>query len=176
MFTIHTEESAPALAAIRERIGFVPNLAGAVASSSVALEGFGAMQGALRGSTLSPLEREVAGLAVSFENDCTYSMAAHSTFAVGAGAAPEVLAALRAGEPVDDRRLEAVRRFALALVRDHGHRRDDFELSAEEQLEVATQVAYTTLANLVANLADPPVDEPFAAQEWEQRATLGASG
>jgi hypothetical protein len=48
--------------------------------------------------------------------------------------------------------------------------------SAEEQLEVATQVAYTTLANLVANLADPPVDGPFAPQEWEPRATLGASG
>ena len=143
-----------------------------IASSPVALDGFGALQGSLRKSTLSPLEREVAGLAVSFENDCTYSMAAHSTFAVAAGATPDVLAALRAGEPVDDRRLEAVRRFALALVRDHGHRRDDFGLSAEEQLEVATQVAYTTLANLAA----PPVDEPFAAQEWEQRATLGASG
>ena len=103
-------------------------------------------------------------------------MAAHSTFAAGAGAAPDVLAALRAGEPLDDSRLEAVRRFAVALVRDRGHRRDAFGLSAEEQLEVAAQVAYTTLANLVANLADPPVDEPFAAQEWEQRATLGASG
>jgi AhpD family alkylhydroperoxidase len=150
----------------------VPNLAGAIASSPVALEGFGALQGALRGSTLSPLEREVAGLVVSVESDCAYSMAAHSTFAVAAGAAPDVLAALRAGEPVDDRRLEAVRRFALALVRDHGHRREDFGLSAEEQLEIATQVAYTTLANLV----DTPIDEPFAAQEWEQRATLGASG
>jgi hypothetical protein len=27
-------------------------------------------------------------------------------------------------------------------------------------------VAYTTLANLVANLADTPVDDAFAAQEW----------
>ena len=176
MFTIHTEETAPALASIRERIGFVPNLAAVIAGSPTALECFGGLQRGLRGTTLSPLEREVAGLAVSFENDCAYSMAAHSTFAVGAGAAPDVLAALRAGEPLDDRRLEAVRRFAVALVRDRGHQREDFGLSAEEQLEVATQVAYTTLANLVANLADPPVDEPFAAQEWEQRATLGASG
>jgi hypothetical protein len=36
----------------------------------------------------------------------------------------------------------------------------------------AAEVAYTTLANL----ADPPLDEPFAAQEWSARATLGASG
>jgi AhpD family alkylhydroperoxidase len=175
MFTIHTD-SQPALEAIRERIGFIPNLAAAIAASPVALEGFGALQAALRGSTLSPLEREVAGLAVSFENDCAYSMAAHSTFAVAAGGAPDVLAALRAGEPVDEPRLEAVRRFALSLVRDHGHARESFGLTAEEQLEVAAQVVYTTLANLAANLADPPLDEPFAAQEWGARARLGASG
>ena len=176
MFTIHTEESAPALASIRERIGFIPNLAAAIASSTVALESFGALQGSLRGTTLSQLEREVAGLAVSYENDCAYSMAAHSTFAAGAGASPSVLGALRAGEPLDDPRLEAVRSFAVSLVRDRGHVREPFGLSPEEQLEVTAQVVYTTFANLVANLADPPVDEPFAAQEWEPRATLGASG
>jgi AhpD family alkylhydroperoxidase len=181
MFTIHTTDTAPdgsraALAAIRESIGFLPNLAAVLGSSPTALECFGGLQGSLRGTTLSPLEREVAGLAVSIENDCAYSMAAHSTFAAGAGAAPVVLAALRAGEPIDEPRLEAVRRFAVALVREHGHGRDAFGLSAEEQLEVAAQVVYTTFANLVANLADPPVDEPFAAQQWDLRATLGASG
>ena len=36
MFTIHTEESAPALASIRERIGFIPNLAAVIAGSSAA--------------------------------------------------------------------------------------------------------------------------------------------
>jgi AhpD family alkylhydroperoxidase len=176
MFTIHTEQSAPALASIRERIGFIPNLAAVIAGSRVALEGFGALQGSLRGTTLSPLEREVAGLAVSFENDCAYSMAAHSTFAAGAGASSSVLAALRAGAPLDDPRLEAVRRFAVSLVRDRGHAADAVGLSVEEQLEVTAQVVYTTFANLAANLADPPVDEPFAPQEWDPRATLGASG
>ena len=181
MFTIHTTETAPegsraALAAIRERIGFVPNLAATIASSPTALAGFGALQDSLGGSTITRLEREVAGLAVSFENDCAYSMGAHSTFAAAAGASPETLAALRDGQPLDEPRLEAVRRYAVSLVREHGHGRDAFGLSAEEQLEVAAQVAYTTLANLVANLADPPLDEPFAGQEWDARATLGASG
>jgi hypothetical protein len=55
MFTIHTEESAPersreALSAIRQRIGFIPNLAATIAGSPVALAGFGALQGALRGT------------------------------------------------------------------------------------------------------------------------------
>src|SRR5262245_41562374 len=175
MFTIHTD-SRPALDAIRERLGFVPNLAATIATSPVALECFGALQASLRGTSLSPLEREGAGLAVSYENDCAYAMAAHSTFAAGAGAAPDRVAAPRAGEPLDDQRLEAVRRFAVSLERDRGHSREAFGLSPEEQLEIAAQVVYTTFANLAANLADPAVDEPFASQEWEQRATLGASG
>jgi AhpD family alkylhydroperoxidase len=77
------------------------------------------LQGNLRGSTIPRLEREVAGLAVSYENDCAYPMAAHSTFANAAGESPETLAALRGGQPLD---------------------------------------------------------EPFAGQECDARATLGASG
>jgi hypothetical protein len=37
-------------------------------------------------------------------------------------------------------------------------------------LEVIAQVAYTTFANLVANVADTPVDEAFAAQAWRAMA------
>jgi AhpD family alkylhydroperoxidase len=181
MFTIHTERSAPepsreALGGIRQHIGFIPNLAATIAESPIALQAFGAMQASLQASTLSQVEREVVGLAVSFENDCPYSMAAHSTFAAGAGAAPAVVAALRTGEPVPDERLERLRAFATALLRTGGHVEDRHGLSDQEQLEVATQVAYTTLANLVANLGDTPVDGPFAEQAWDVPATLEASG
>ena len=81
MFTVHTAQSAPegsreALAALERNIGFIPNLAATIAGSPAALQAFGAMQTALRGSTLSALEREVVGLAVSHENASRYSMAA----------------------------------------------------------------------------------------------------
>jgi hypothetical protein len=33
-------------------------------------------------------------------------------------------------------------------------------------LEVVTQVAYTTMANLVANVAATPVDAAFEAHTW----------
>jgi alkylhydroperoxidase family enzyme len=164
MFTIHTEESAPdrsreALSAIRQRIGFIPNLAATIADSPVALAGFGALQGALRGTTLSALEREVVGVTVSVAN----SIAAHTAFAVGAGASDEVVAALRPGSPLEDERLEAVRRFTAALLRGRGRDVQVHGLSAEEQLEVVAQVAYTTFANLAANLADVAVDDAFSA-------------
>ena len=178
-FTIHTAESAPeasreALGRLERTIGFIPNLAGTIAGSPTALEGFVAMQSALRGTAaLSPLEREVVGIAVSYENRSRYSMAAHSTFAAGAGASADVLAALRSGAELPDARLQAIHAFTKVLLSDRGHvaavdlaafARAGY--SIENALEVITQIAYTTLANLVANVADTPVDDAFAGQAW----------
>ena len=177
-FTIHNHESAPqasheALAALEKNIGFIPNLAGTIAGSPAALQSFVSMQSSLQGSSLTPVEREVVGLTVSHENSCEYSMAAHSTFAVAHGAATDVVAALRAGGELPDARLEALHVFTNELLSEHGHvpaaQVDAFlqaGYSDANVLEVVTQVAYTTLANLVANLADTPVDEPFEPQAW----------
>ena len=163
MFTVHTPQSAPegsreALAALERNIGFIPNLAGTIAGSPLALQSFVAMQTALRGSRLTALEREVVGLTVSRSNESAYSLAAHSAFATRAGASPDVVAALRAGEPLADERLEAVRAFTEALL----SQGEPEGLDAEEALEVITQIAYTTLANLTANVASTPIDDAFA--------------
>jgi AhpD family alkylhydroperoxidase len=178
-FTIHTAESAPdasreALATLERTIGFIPNLAGTIAGSPTALQGFVAMQSALRRSAqLSPLEREVVGITVSHANESRYSMAAHSTFAAGAGASADVLAALRSGSEIPDARLEALHAFTKLLLSDRGHVAEDHlaaftraGYSIENALEVITQIAYTTLANFVANVADTPVDDAFAAHAW----------
>jgi hypothetical protein len=61
-------------------------------------------------------------------------------------------------------------------VRERGHLRAEFDLTPAEQLEIVAQVAYTTFANLVANLTDTRLDDGFAAQAPDARATLGASG
>jgi uncharacterized peroxidase-related enzyme len=178
-FTVHTTLSAPdgsqaALAGVERTIGFIPNLAATIAGSPVALQGFGAMQSALRGSTLGAAEREVVGLAVSHENTSAYSMAAHSTFAAGAGASGATLAALRAGEAPPDPRQAALHAFALEVMRTRGHVGEETVAdllgagyTAEAALEVITQIAYTTMANLVANVAGTPVDDAFAPQAWE---------
>jgi uncharacterized peroxidase-related enzyme len=170
-FSIHTPQSAPegsreALAQLEERVGFIPNLAAAMAESPVTLRGFGGLQATLRQTTLGALEREVVGVATSHENACAYSIAAHSTFAAGLGATPEVVAALRAGEPLPDPRLEALWAFAAELARTRGHADIDPLLDAgysrEQVLEAIAQAGYTTLANLVANALDTPADDRFA--------------
>ncbi len=167
MFTVHTTQSAPegshdALAAIERNIGFIPNLAATIAGSPVGLQSFVAQQTALRGSRLTALEREVVGITVSRWNDAPYSLAAHSVFAAGAGGSPEVLAALRAGDALDDARLESIRAFTQAVLESRGSTSVN-GLDAEEALEVVAQIAYTTFANLAANVASTPIDDAFMA-------------
>ena len=77
-------------------------------------------------------------------------------FAAKAGGSPELIAALRAGEPLDDERLESIRRFTEDRTAPDG-------LDAEEVLEVVAQIAYTTFANLAANVAETPIDDAFVA-------------
>jgi uncharacterized peroxidase-related enzyme len=177
-FTIHTQESTPeasreALDGLEKNIGFIPNLAATIAGSPTALQGFVAMQSSLRGTDLTPAEPEIVGLTVSRENESRYSMAAHSTFAERAGLAPDAIAALRKGERLADPRHEALHAFAGELLRSRGHvsadALEEFRAagySTAQVLEVVTQVAYTTMANLVANVADTPVDAAFQAQAW----------
>lgn len=170
-YTIYSAASAPEasrapLTALEQAIGFVPNLAGTIAGSPVALGGFVALQGQLRASRLSALEREIVGITVSRANTSAYSLAAHSTFAQRAGGEPAVIAALRDGEPLPDPRHEALRAFAGAVLDARGHVQADALLDAgytrEHVLEALAQIAYTTFANLVANVADTPIDAAFA--------------
>jgi uncharacterized peroxidase-related enzyme len=170
-FPIHSAATAPAaardqLAALEQAIGFVPNLAGTIAASPAALAGFVGLQGALRASGLSALEREVVGITVSRANTSAYSLAAHAAFAARAGAEPAVVAALRDGDPLPDPRLDALRAFTTAVIDARGHADPAAPHAAgytpEQVLEAIAQIAYTTFANLVANVAETPVDAAFA--------------
>jgi AhpD family alkylhydroperoxidase len=142
---------------LEQRVGFIPNLAATIAGSPVAIAGFVSLQRVLRETTLSALEREVVGITVSAENECEYSLAAHSAFARGAGGSDELVAALRAGEPVADPRLRELQALTQDLLRKRGH-----VPPHDDALEVITQIAYTTLANYAANVARTPIDEAFA--------------
>jgi AhpD family alkylhydroperoxidase len=172
-FTIHSASSAPEparapLEQLEQAFGFIPNLAGTIAGSPAALGGWLALRGSLhdRGA-LSLVEREAVAVAVSHENACPYSIAAHSTFAAQGGAEPDVVAALRAGGPLPDARLEALRAFTRSVLATRGHDADVAALLAagytrEHALEAMAQIASTTFANLVANVARTPVDAAFA--------------
>jgi AhpD family alkylhydroperoxidase len=172
-FPVHTIESAPdgsaeALEGIESRVGFVPNLAATMAGSPVLVTAFGDMQPTLGRSTLTGLEREVVALTLSHANTADYPLAAHGRFAVMQGGSPELVDALCAGGTLTDARLDALATFTRVMIQTRGHvptpALDSFlaaGYTAENVLEVVAQLGYTTMANLVANIAGPPIDEAF---------------
>jgi uncharacterized peroxidase-related enzyme len=178
---IHTVESAPAaskplLQGLREQVGFVPNLAAVMAESPTLLEAFLSLRSVAARGSLDPVAREAVAIAVAFETRCSYCVAAHSTLALGQGAAPAVVEALRAGDTPADPRLRALARFARAIVQrrpDVGDRRRellDAGFGSAQVLEVLAAIAVPMLAGSVHHLAPVPLDAAFEPQAWARTA------
>lgn len=176
------EDSRPLLEGVQGAFGFTPNLTRILAASPAALEGYLSLDQVLGRSSLSPGEQQVAILTVSFENECDYCMAAHSTIAGSVGLPRDVVDALRGGQPLPDAKLDALRRTTSTLVRDRGHLRDedvrdflDAGYERHQLLEVILVVAMKTLSNYVNHVAETPLDEVFASEAWEAPgAALGS--
>jgi uncharacterized peroxidase-related enzyme len=177
-FPVHTLESAPpasrpALGGLQKEVGFLPNLAATMSESPALIEGFTTLRTILGRSLFSPLERETIALSVSFENTCSYCMAAHSTFAKMQGVSEGVLESLRLGETPDDQRLAALATYTRALVTSKGHVSDAAKqavlaagFTPAHVLEVVAVIAFTTMANYAHNITQCPIDRPFQPQAW----------
>jgi len=178
-YTIYTlenapEKSKPILTKTQEKYGFVPNLMGVLAGAPAAVQGYAAVADAFAGSSLSPVEQQVVLLSTSFENECHYCMAAHSTVAGMVNLPEDVLKALRDGTEIEsDAKLETLRQTTRKVVEDRGWL-DDEDIQTflnagytrGQLLEVIVGVAQKTISNYTNHLAETPVDEQLAAQAW----------
>ncbi|MGB6221072.1 carboxymuconolactone decarboxylase family protein [Haloferula sp.] len=172
------ESSRPLLEGAKASFGFVPNLLGTLANAPAALEGYLAVAGAFGKSSFSATEQEVVTIAVSAENGCRYCVAGHTTIGQMKEVDPAVLESLRDGSLLSDPKLEALREFALAVVRDRGWVSEEqqqafFEAgyTPAQALEVVLGVTMKTLSNYTNHLAETPLDPVFAANEWHEGAT-----
>ncbi len=178
MIALHDENTAPesskpTLAAVHQANGFIPNLFRALANSPSTLNGFAALLQANDGGTLSPAERQIVQIVASIENQGTYCVAGHSTFAENIGMSPETITALREGRQLADKRYQGLADFTRALVRNRGHVTDDHIAAVEasgfgtEQIfEIITGVALKTITNYVGSVFDLPLDVQFQEQAW----------
>lgn len=180
-FTFHDIESAPegsreALNNARQSLGFVPNLYAGLAESPAALEGYLALGEILGRSSLSPAEQQTVLLSVSAENGCAYCMAAHSTLARNRVKMDNIVVdALRDRTGLPDPKLDALSRFARAVVQERGWVRGpalDAVLGAgysrQQVLDVILAVSMKTLSNYANHLLDTPVDAAFASESWSR--------
>lgn len=179
---IHTPQSAqpPAgemLAGIRDMLGFVPNLFGTIAESAPALQAFIHLNRGFAESSFDATAREVIQTAVSVENNCGYCVAGHTAFAEMQRLPGDVIEAVRNNRPLSDPKLEALNRFARALVRERGmvserevQRFLDAGHTPAQVLEVILGICVKTFSNLAGNALGIPLDDAFAPHAWPAQA------
>jgi uncharacterized peroxidase-related enzyme len=178
-FPYHTMDSAPAdakpvLAAGEKAFGMVPNLFRKMAEAPALLEGYWQLNRIFGKTSLSPVEQQVVLISVSVSNRCTYCVGAHSALADMINVPSEVTDALRTGQTLPDRRLEALRRFTQVLVQTAGWVPEeevqaflDAGYSRVQILEVVLGVGLKTLSNYTNHLAGTELDPAFGARTWQ---------
>lgn len=116
-----TGRTAELFAAIKSKLGKVPNAYDAIGSNSpVALEALLGFDAKLADTSLSKQEIEVIKLAVSEVNGCDYCLAAHTLAGRAAGLSADAMLAARRGTPGGNDRLDALSTFVRAVAGSRG--------------------------------------------------------
>lgn len=168
--------SADLLSAVEGKYGFIPNLMGVFAESPSALQGYMVLSDLVSKSAFSPEEQQALLLAVSYENNCDYCVAAHSMMASKmAGMPADRLEAIRQGKQVQDKKINELVRFTREVVANRGNISEasvtqflNVGYAKQHVLEVVLGVAMKTLSNYTNHLAKTPVDAAFAPFKWSK--------
>jgi uncharacterized peroxidase-related enzyme len=183
-FTLHDTTTAdPRSVAILDQVakgwGFVPNLHRVLAESPAALEAYGTLWGIAEKTGFTPQERNIAYLAIIYENACTYCMAGHTNLSRMAKVDAASIDAVRANTPISDARLEALRVFASSITRNRGvvtpaevaaFKAAGFENRAI--LDLLVLAATKLISNYTNHLADTPNDGFMKGAEWQAPGAL----
>lgn len=177
-FKTHTIESAPEagrkiLEGVKNAYGFVPNLTATMVESPALAEAYVSIGKIFDKSSFNASEKQVVLLTVSRLNECEYCVAAHSTIAAMSKVPEKVVEALRTDKPIDDPKLEALRRFTHQVVETRGWPdTDEFDAFfaagyvREQVLEVVLGVAMKTMSNYTNHIAGTRLDDAFAPARW----------
>ncbi len=181
-FTFHDENTAPEeskelLAAAKKQVGFIPNLHAIMAEAPGLLIGYRELNDLFLKSSLSKEEKTVVWQSVNVEHECHYCVPAHTMIAKGMKVDDAITDALRNETPLPDARLEALRTFTLAVVRNRGVVDSDSVqafldagFTKRHILEIILGIAQKTMSNYVNHFADTPLDKPFEPLAWEKEA------
>jgi uncharacterized peroxidase-related enzyme len=177
-FPTHTPETAPeasrpALAELKAKRGFVPNLHARLAEAPAALQAYTGLVALVAASSLTAAEQQVVYMTANVIHECEYCTAGHSALARNAGLDEAAIEALREGGPLADPRLQALRAFTAAVVLERGRVQpgelDGFlaaGFTRAQVLEVLVAVAAKTISNYANRIAGTPLDAFMAKTAW----------
>lgn len=159
----------PALNAVQERYGFLPNLVRSLANVPSVLDGYLAIAQAFGGTSFSPVEQQLVLITASAENNCNYCTAAHGTFAKGALNVPEeTIQAILDRRPLSDAKQDALVNFTREVVNQRGVVADTTTeaflgagYTREQAFEVLLGGAQKLISNYFNHLSPTAIDPEF---------------
>jgi uncharacterized peroxidase-related enzyme len=153
---------------VKAKLGTVPNMMSAMASSPAVLDGYLNFSGPLNGGALPAKLRELLALAVGQANGCDYCLSAHTFLGKRAGLVEEQILDGRRGTSADSKTASALE-FARRVVVTYGKVNDADVASVRaagysdgEIAEIVAHVALNTLTNYFNNVAETEIDFPKA--------------
>lgn len=181
-FQLHDESTAPEaskalLANSRKTNGMVPGLHAVMAEAPGLLDAYNQVHKMFVDSSFNKDELTVVWQTVNVEHACHYCVPAHTAIAKGMKVDDAINDALRNETPLPTPRLEALRTFTLAMVRERGDVDPDVVqtfldagFTKRQVLEVVLGIAQKVMSNYTNHLANTPVDAPFQKFEWHKAA------
>lgn len=162
-------EARPFLESTLRQAGFIPTAVGRWAETPALLKAFFHALALFDHTSLTPVERETAIMAVARENDCHLCQALHTAQLLHKAPRPTV-SALREGRPTGDLRLDALTDFTRSLLQRKGDVSPEVwerflaaGFNRTQALEVVLLVATTSLSTMANRLVEAPVDPQLAA-------------
>jgi uncharacterized peroxidase-related enzyme len=154
---------------LQKGLGFVPNLYAYYAKNETALSDYLALQN--RKSTLIAKEREVINLVTSQVNGCRYCQSAHTVLGKMNGFTDEQVIELRKGTASFDTKLDALSKFAKAVVEGKGKVsqavKDNFFAAGYTEanlIDVVITIGDKVISNYIHNLTGFEIDFPVAPE------------
>lgn len=185
-FTLHTVESAPKgsqplLAKSKKAFGMIPSLHAVMAEAPGLLEGYQTLHELFLASSFDDDETTVVWQTINVEHACHYCVPAHTGIAKAMKVDDAITDALRNETPLPSERLEALRTFTLAVVRNRGIVDEatvqaflDAGFTRRHILEVVLGLSQKVMSNYTNHLANTPIDAPFKKFAWQKQTGDGS--
>jgi len=172
------EAAKPLLQKSLQAFGMIPNLHAVMATSPQLLDLYQQAHEAFQNTSFNAEELTVVWQTINVEHACHYCVPAHTAVANMMKVDSAITDALRNETPLDNAKLEALRTFTLAVVRQRGNVTQDqvdafFSAGYGQQqiLEVIVGAAQKVMSNYVNHIAHTAVDAPFQKYAWEKNNT-----
>jgi len=179
-FKVHDITNAPSdsrvdLEKIKLNHGNIPNVYAVMAESPSLLKAHIALKELFEKATLNKQERKLVLLTISREINSPYDIAVHSGAAEKHNVPADVIEAVRAGTPIKDTKLQALRAFAASLVQKRGmvgqNEVKDFLAAGYTRaniLEIVLAAGTVSLTGYTNQIAGTPLDTQFEPKVWKK--------